>query len=44
MYFINDNVKVESQFDLLMADKGLAPAGRARLSQSIKAFVYCILG
>ena len=46
-YFIrNDNAKVERQFDFSTADKseGLTQGGTARLNQSIKAFVYCIVG
>ena len=41
-----DNAKVEKRFDFFMADKseGLTQAGMARLSQSIKAFLYCIVG
>ena len=38
-------MKVERQFDFVMADmsEDLTKAGMARLNQSIKDFVYCIL-
>ena len=46
IYFVRNEQGADRQFEHFVPDfaQGLTQAGLARINQSIKAFVYCVLG